>query len=446
VTARKSPFFGLIGSYFVSEVGTAMSGVAIPWLVLVTTGSAAQTGVVGFAEMTPYVAFQVLAGPIADRLGLKRTCVLGNAIAAVLVAAIPVLHSFGVLHLAVLIALVAVAGATRGAADSAMRPLVPGTATLGEVAFERASGLSSAANRTGLLAGLPLAGALIVATGPATVVLLDAVSFAIAALGIAALVPASAAPQMVPGAQMSLRSYATDLREGLRFVRRDRLILAAILTITAANFLDQALTAVLLPVWARERVHSAAAIGWFGGASAAGALGGVLLAAWLGPRLPRRMTFAIGYLIGGSPPFFALAAFGTLTPAVLVAVVAGVAGGVLNPILGAVAYERVPPALQTRVLGVTQGASWAGIPLGALFGGIATSAAGLLPALIFCGAAMLAVTTGPFVFPAWRGMDRVPAEPRRSPPAPRPEMISRSGRGSSVQPGRVRDSDDQALG
>ncbi len=410
MTARKTPFYGLIGSYFVSQVGTAMSGVAIPWLVLITTGSAVKTGVVGFAELAPYVAFQMLAGPIADRIGLKRTCVLGNAIAAVLVTAIPVLHALGALHITALIGLVAVAGAARGAADSAMRPLVPGTATLGEVALERASGLTSAANRTGLLAGIPLAGALIVATSPATVVLLDAVTFALAAIGIAVLVPASAAPENVPGEQLSLRSYASDLRDGLRFVRHDRLILAAILTSAATNLLDQALTTVLLPVWARDRLHTAAAIGWFGGAMAAGALGGVLLAAWLGPHLPRRITFAIGYLIGGAPPFFALAAFSTLAPAVTVALVAGIAGGVLNPIFGAVAYERIPPNLQTRVFGVIQGSAWAGTALGPLLGGVVASRAGLTPALILCGAAMFAVTTCPLLFPVWRGMDRTPPQ------------------------------------
>lgn len=409
MAARKAPFVGLIASFFVSEAGTAMSGVAIPWLVLVTTGSAAETGVVGFAEMTPYVACQVLAGPVVDRIGLKRMCVLGNATAAVLVAAIPTLHALGALHVAVLIALVAAAGATRGSADAAMRPLVPGTATLGDVAFERASGLASAANRTGLLIGVPLAGALIAVTGPATVVLFDAASFAVAALGMAALVPASAAPQEPAREAISMRSYAAEVVEGFRFVRHDRLIGAAILTIAATNLLDQALTAVLLPVWARERVHSASGIGWFGGAMAAGALAGVMLATWLGPRLPRRRTFALGYLIGGSPPFFALAAFGSVAPAVIVAAVTGAAGGVLNPILGAVAYERVPPSLQTRVFGVTQGCSWAGVALGPLLGGLLASAAGLLPALTACGAVMLAVTAGPLVFPVWRGMDRAPA-------------------------------------
>lgn len=411
MTAGKAPFLGLIGSYFISEIGTAMSGVAIPWLVLVTTGSAVETGVVGFAELAPYVTFQVLAGPIADRVGLKRTCVLGNVVAAVLVAAIPVLHALGALHIGALVGLVAVAGATRGAADSAMRPLLPGTATLGELAFERASGLASAANRTGLLVGVPLAGALIVNTSPATVVLLDAATFALAAIGITILVPASAAPAQVPQQRISPRSYASDLREGVRYVRRDRLIFGAILTIAATNLLDQALTTVLLPVWARDRLHSAAAIGWFGGALAAGALGGVVIAGWLGPHLPRRMTFAVGYLIGGAPPFFALAMSHTLAPAVLIAVISGIAGGVLNPILGAVAYERIPPSLQTRVFGLTQGSSWAGTALGPLFGGVLASTAGLVPSLILCGAVMLAVTICPFIFPVWRDMDRTPTAP-----------------------------------
>lgn len=416
----KAPFYGLIGSFFVSQIGTAMSGVAIPWLVLVTTGSAVQTGVVGFAEMAPYVTFQVLAGPIVDRLGLKRACVLGNAIAAILVAAIPALHALGLLHIGVLVGLVAVAGAARGAADAAMRPLVPGTAALGEIPIERAASFSSAANRTGLLAGIPLAAALIVATSSSTVILLDAVSFALAAIGIGSLVPASSAPRTVPDEKLSLRAYTNDLRDGLRFVRHDRLILATILMVAVTNLLDAALTTVLLPVWARDRIHTPAAIGWFGGAMAAGALLGVLLTAWLGPRLPRRLTYAIGYLIGGAPPFFALAVFDSLAPAIAVALIAGIAGGVLNPILGSMAYERIPANLQTRVLGVMQGGAWASNALGPLLGGVLASAAGLTPALIVCGAAMLIVTICPFLFPVWRGMDRTPPD---TSPAPTSEDI-----------------------
>ena len=56
--------------------------VAIPWLVLITTGSPAKMGLVAGAEMLPYVVSGVLAAPLADRFGLRRTSIvtdLGSA-------------------------------------------------------------------------------------------------------------------------------------------------------------------------------------------------------------------------------------------------------------------------------------------------------------------------------------------------------------------------------
>src|SRR5258705_13846524 len=100
-----------------------MSAIAIPWLVLTTTGSAAKTGLVGFATMAPYVAAQALAGPLVDRAGLRRSFVWGNLVAAAVVGAIPVMYAAGRLALPVLLALVAVAGLVRGAADCANNAL-----------------------------------------------------------------------------------------------------------------------------------------------------------------------------------------------------------------------------------------------------------------------------------------------------------------------------------
>ena len=125
IPRRKLPLYGLVLAYGISQLGTLMSGLAIPWLVLVTTGSAARTGLVGFAEMAPYVVAQAISGPVVDRFGLRRSCVTGNAAAAVLVGAIPALYALGALSLGSLFAVVAVAGAVRGAADAATSPLVP---------------------------------------------------------------------------------------------------------------------------------------------------------------------------------------------------------------------------------------------------------------------------------------------------------------------------------
>jgi MFS family permease len=390
----------------VSELGTAMAAVAIPWLVLVTTGSPAATGIVGFAQMAPYVTLQATAGPVVDRIGLRRTFLAGNTVAALVFCAIPALHAAGRLSLGWLVCLVAVAGAVRGVADCATAPLVPATAELGSVPFERASGTYSAAARTALLVGMPAAGALIAVAGAANVVLIDGISFAGGVLLLAMFVPASVGRPERPAASMTLRSYAADLAEGMRYLRADRLLLALAATAAVTNLLDEALTSVLLPVWAHDRAHRAIALGLVGGTLGVGLLGGVVAGAWLGPRLPRRLMYAAGSLIGGAPPFFALAAWAALPPVLPVVLICGLAGGVLNPISGAAMYERVPARLQARVLGAVKASAWLGIPLGSLFGGLLAGTAGLTAALLTCGALMLLATLAPSVFPAWRGLDR----------------------------------------
>jgi len=176
--------------------------------------------------------------------------------------------------------------------------------------------------------------------------------------------------------------------------------------VAVTNLLDEALTSVLLPVWAHDRVHRAEALGFVGGALGLGMLGGVVVGAWLGPRLPRWRTYAVGTLVSGAPPFFALAAWTSLPPVLSVAAVCGVAGGVLNPILGAVQFERIPARLHARVLGAIKASAWLGIPFGSLVGGVLTQRLGLTTALVTCGSLMLLATFAPFVFPSWRGLER----------------------------------------
>jgi MFS family permease len=164
-----------------------------------------------------------------------------------------------------------------------------------------------------------------------------------------------------------------------------------------------------LPVWVHDRLHRPEALGLVGGTLGVGLLLGVLAGAWLGPRLPRRSTYAVGGLIAASPPFFALAAWASLPPVLTVCVVCGIAGGALNPIIGAVQFERIPPRLQARVLGAAKASAWVGIPFGSLVGGFSADAVGLTGALLGCGALMLATTLAPVVFPVWRELDRPPA-------------------------------------
>ena len=113
----RRPLYGWLGADALSLTGTRISMIAIPWFALTTTGSATQTGLVAFAEMTPMVILKVLGGPVIDRLGPWRvavTCDLGSSAAVVL---IPILNELGLLTFPVLLGLVALAGALRGPGD-----------------------------------------------------------------------------------------------------------------------------------------------------------------------------------------------------------------------------------------------------------------------------------------------------------------------------------------
>jgi MFS family permease len=423
--ARRTPYYALLGAYTVSILGTSMSALAIPWFVLVTTGSAAQTGLVAFAEMLPYVMLQALAGPLVDRLGAYQSYVWGNGLAAVAVGVIPAAYALHGLRIPTLVALVAVAGAVRGAADTANSTLVPATAGAGRIPLERAASLSAGANRTALLLGAPLAGVLVTVAGSPVVILIDAVTFGVAAVTVAALVRGLGTPaDVVPAAgeasgsrRGALRRYGRDLAEGLRFVGRDRLLLGVMASVAACNLIDQGMSAVLMPVWVRGELHSATALGIIDGVFGLGSLLGNFLAAWLAPRLPRRLTYGIGFLIGGTPRFAVIAVAATISPVVVVFLLCGITGGGLNGVIGATAYERIPEALRARVLGVFRASAWVGIPFGALLTGAAVEAYGLRAAIVVAGSLYLLISLAPFVFPAWREMKRPEPEPGEPEPA-----------------------------
>lgn len=402
---RRAPFVALISASVVSVAGTSMSAVAVPWLVLTTTGSAAQTGVVVFAQLLPYVVAQLLAGPVVDRFGLRRSFVGGNAAAAVAIAVIPVCYALDILTLPVLIGLVVVVGVCRGVADCANGPLVPTTAEVGGIAMERAASLNSGANRLALLLGAPLAGVLVTLFGSPAVVAIDAGTFAVAAIIAAIWVRI---PEASTAEGLGLRRYVRDLGKGLRFVRGDRLLLGFITMVAATNLLDQGLAEVMVPVWARDEVGSATAVGVISGVGGGGAVLGSLLGAWTAPKLPRRVTFAVSYVLSGAPRFAVLALSDSLVLNLAIWFVAEVFSGTLNPVMGAVAYERIPLGFRARVLGLLRSTAWLGLPLGALAGGYLTEAWGLHMTLWVFGGAYLVITLAPFVFPAWRALDHRP--------------------------------------
>lgn len=395
---------GLLAAVGISTLGTRMSLLALPWFVLSTTGSPTLTGLVATVELAPYVMVQALGGPAVDRLGAWRTSITSDVGAGILVGLIPALHLMNLLTIPELLVFVALAGGLRGAGDSARDVLLPGVAELAQMPLERSAGLFDGVNRGAGLVGAPMAGVLIGLTNAVNVLALDAGSFVISAALVTALVPRCAQPA---GAleSVSPQGYLASLREGFTFLRGDRLLLGIGAMVLITNLLDQASGSVLTPVWARQVAHSAVALGMLSAAFGAGAVAGNAITTWLGPRLSRRWTYAIGFLMTGGPRMMTLALATAVSPVLVVSVIAGIGAGGINPILGAVQFRRIPRHLQVRVMGAVNATAWAGMPIGGLVAGLMVQSAGLRPTLAVCAAVYFATTLAPFVFPAWRGMD-----------------------------------------
>lgn len=403
----RRPLYGWLLSDAVSLTGTRISMIAIPWFVLTTTGSVTQTGLVAFAEMLPLVLAKVLGGPVIDHLGARRvaiTCDVGSFFA---VGLVPLLHWLGWLNFPLLLGLVAVAGALRGPGDAAKDSLTPTIVAAAEVPMERATGLASAVERSAGMVGFALAGALIVAVGPTTALVVDAVSFLVGGAILAWATVGLPQPDHEKDTHASPMRFWQSLHEGWTFLRHEPVLLSLSVMIAVTNLLDAAWAAVLAPVWAIESGNGAGFLGFmfavFAGCSAAGSL----FASAYGARLPRFRTYLLAYLVCGLPRFSVMAADSPLWLIMLTTVIAGVASGFLNPILGAVFYERIPIAMVGRVSSLSTSMCYALMPFGGLVGAALITGVGISPAFIVVGVAYLATTMAPAVIPSFREMNRL---------------------------------------
>lgn len=394
------PFVSLLSAATISQGGTRMSQLAVPWLVLTETHSPVLTGLVGTAEIAPYVVLQLLGSPLVDRLGGHRVALVGNLVAGLAMAGIPLAWQAGWHQLWVVLALVFVAGMARGPADPAVHVMLPPVAERAGIGIDRATALFEGASRLASLLGAPAAGVLIAVIGAADVVAFDAASFGVCA-ALLTLIPVAAGRTERDGF-----GYRRQLSDGFAFVRRHPLLRSISGMVLFTNLADAAMSGLLLLLWAQRHYGSADRVGVTAAVFGAGAVAGTAAMVAIGGRLPRRWTFAVAFLVGGAPRF-AVLALPVPYPVVLALwCFSGLACGAINPVLAAAQYEVIPRALQARVLSTVNALAWAGIPFGALLAGALVDAAGLTTALVVGAVLYLVVTLDPFLRPSWDLMNR----------------------------------------
>jgi MFS family permease len=405
VTERKAtwPISALFLGNTVSSIGDILTLLAIPWFVLQTTGSVVQAGITGFCSALPMVLSGFFGSVLVDRLGYKRTSVIGDVLSGLTVMLVPLLsHTIG-LAFWQLLTLVFVGGLLRSPAETARGSMVPDLATLAHMRLERANALDDGVGRLARFLGAPLAGVLIAVIGTSNLLWLDAASFVISALLIGLSVP-EVAPRREK-MEGKGHGYFAELRNGIHFVRQDAVILTIIIVVMITNLLDNANFAVVQPAYMMQIFHSAIPFGMLVAASGGMAFVGTVIFGTIGHRFPRRLTFGICFIIGGALRFWVLL---TANFPFMLSwyILAGLALGPLNSLISTVMQEHTPPAMRARVFGLLGAGVTAGIPLGTLASGFVVTWIGLRATLAAMGAIYLLATLSILVNPALKKMEK----------------------------------------
>ncbi|HEY1276751.1 MAG TPA: MFS transporter [Thermoleophilaceae bacterium] len=403
MTALRRPgLVPLLIAETISTTGSAMTALALPWLVLVSTGSPGKASVVAAAEWVPMALLGIPSGPLAARLGPRRTMIACDLARAPVVVAIPVLHWLGALPFGALIPLAALLGTFFPAHYASQRTILP--QLLGEQAGDvtRGNVLLQAANRLPLVVGPALAGALVAAIGAPAVLLVDGVSYVVSAAILLLLVPAT-------GPAAAEEADSGDVWSGARELARDRLLGSLTGTFAVCEFAMQALF-LALPILAFTVYDQRPGLaGGLLAAWGAGALAGTVAALRLSDREPVRIVRLA--LVAQAAPLWLLPL--DVPPVALGAAL--LVSGLANPLANAPSFTLITlqvrePVRAKAILAFLTACTVAG-GAGLFVTGPAAGALGAREVLLAVAALMTAAALG-FALASRRGSEPV-SEPDR---------------------------------
>ena len=385
---RNRTLAAVLVAELVSLTGSAMTFVALPWFVLVTTGSTAKMGWVLAAELVPVGLLGIPSGTLIARLGAKRTMNVADAARVPLMTAIPVLHWTGHLSFPLLLALVFVLGCFMAPYYASSRLILPEVIGEDEQLVAQGSAFIGAASQLTQLGGPILGGLLIAWISAPAVLLIDAITYAVSFLVILLFVRA--------GRRIAPDESSRGLLAGLRYVVRDPLLGPMMAAAAFMNFIAQALIAMLPVLVVRRFDADPKIVGFLFAAFGAGALVGSLIAAAIVRKVPL-LKLAGSAILAMAVPLWVLAVDLPWPLVIVVLAAFGVCAPLVNAPLMGLLTVRTPEALRPKVLTAVMTLSVVIGPLGFLAVGQSLSYVGM-PVLFLAIAA--GFTVGAVAFSA----------------------------------------------
>jgi MFS family permease len=364
----------------ISEFGSQVSGLAIPWLAAVSLhATPLEFSILGLLGFLPFMLFALPAGVWVDRLRRRPILIAGDAARALLLAYIPIAWAIGILDIWQLMALQFVIGICTVFFDVAYQSYLPSLVDRDQL-IEGNSKLQTTVAAAGI-GGPGLAGVLIgVLTAPYAVAL-DAASFVISTLFMIPIRAQETLPEREAGAPKP--KMLPELKEGVAYVVRHPHLKWIAMCTGSSNFFGQVAFSIGLLYMART-LHISSF--WAGVVFAGFGVGSIV-----GALVTTRFQKAVGvgnaiwipavlFSLGGLA--FPLAPKSFPIPVLIVGTLAfGVGGMAYNITQVSLRQAITPERIQGRMNATMRWIVWGTIPLGALAGGAIATAYSLRAAL-----------------------------------------------------------------
>lgn len=370
----------------ISQFGTPVSQLAIPLAaLLILDASAFEVASLGTVEFLPFLLFTLPAGVWVDRLSRRHVLIAGDLGRALMLVSIPVAYLLDALTLGQLYVVGFLVGTLTVFFDVAYQSYLPSLVDR-ELLVEGNSKLE-VSRSAAQIAGPALGGGLVGLLTAPYAILADSISYVFSG----AFVISIRKREELPAAETRPRMLP-QLREGLLYVVRHRLLLPQAISTSTANFFWNLAFSIVVVYMVRRLHMSPALIGLTFGLGQVGWLLGAVASAPMQRRFGVGGASIIASLISG--PSALLVPLAPVSFPVPFIVLSGALGG-----FGAVVYNIqqvslrqaiTPERMQGRMNAVMRFIVWGTIPLGSLAGGALATVIGLRATLFLGGGAVLA--------------------------------------------------------
>jgi MFS family permease len=381
-----APYLLVELSNITSVIAQSMVFIALPWLALEITGSAASAGALVALTSIPGIFFGPILGTLIDRIGRRISGIISETLAAITILLIPVVHNSVEVSFALLVLLALGRAMVAPAGGTSRKSIIPDVAGPARLSLERANSIHEAVFATGFAIG-PAVGALFIGLiGPFDVFYVVAVFSALSATAMFFVKTKEARGDGVS----ETGSLLKDTVLGVKTILKTPAVLLGMSFVMTLAMIYLPTEMVVLPAHFNG-IKSAEGLGLLISTMAGASVLGALLFERLQKLLKYSTIMKLGFIgIGTSvllmsflPPFWLLLILGA---------VLGFSWGPLMPMLNTVIQRVIPENMRGRVFGIEMTIWGAGPTLTAVAVGLAVDGFGVQPVYFFLAAIVLAMS------------------------------------------------------